>query len=366
MQEMARELVKRLPRFLDCEVIARSDRDLPAAGVPVHGLLVNDLRGARRALISRAEPDVWLALNAGTAALAPHLSAPVVAYVNGNDFLAPWFGFESVLVRAASRLPRMDGVTRALRARAYRAQVTEGMRACRRIVANSANTRRLVEQALGSGAPPVSVVEPGISEAGFRDDRDGERRARVPRTPLRLLTVTRMSSASRRKNVDGMLRAVASLPEEVVSRYTLVGDGDDRVRFEALASELGVTGRVHFTGSLDRDALILEYLDADLFMLAVNATSHDVEGFGMVYVEASAVGLPVLASRAGGSTDAIVEGVNGLLVNDGSPEAIADGIRAVYEGRVAIDPAAARSVAERYRWSAVTERLVRELKAAGS
>lgn len=363
---MARELVRRLPEFLDCEVVARSDRDLPAAGVPVHGLLVNDLRGARRALASRAEPDVWLALNAGTAALAPWLGAPLVAYVNGNDFLAPWFGFESLLVRAASRIPRTDGLTRALRTRAYRAQVMEGMRACSRVVANSANTRRLVEQALGSGAPPISVVEPGISEAGFRDDRDAERRSRMPRTPLRLLTVTRMSSASRRKNVDGMLRAVASLPEEVVSSYTLVGDGDDRVRFEVLASDLGIAERVHFTGSLDRDALILEYLDADLFMLAVNATPHDVEGFGMVYVEASAAGVPVLASRAGGSTDPIVEGVNGLLVNDGSPEAIADGIRAVYEGRMSIDPAAARSVAERYRWSAVTERLVRELRAAVS
>lgn len=362
MQVLARELVARLSALADCRIIARADREIPETDLPVLAVLRNDLSDSRTQLARWAEPDVWLALNAGTSALAPFLRAPLVTYVNGNDLLEPWFGFDGSLVRALDRLPRTDRVTRFLRRRGYRASALAGARASRLLIANSINTKALVERALGPDSPPVHIVEPGVMDSFFRDERDAELRSRAAGSPLRLLTVSRLSSATRRKNVDGMLRAVASLPAGVVARYTITGDGDDRPRLESLASELGISDRVQFTGALHASDVVELYQDTDLFMLASTATSRDVEGFGIVYMEASASGVPSLGSLSGGATDAIIPGENGLLVQDGSPEAIAEGILAVFEQQVRVDPAAARAVAGRYRWSLVADRMLKELQ----
>lgn len=362
MQVLARELISQLANRAECHVVARADRELPASDVPVLPILRNNLAGAAGLLAPAGNPNVWLALNAGMAALAPHLGAPLVTYVNGNDLLEPWFGFEAPLIRVLDRLPRTYRITRAMRRRAYRMSALAGTRASQLLIANSTNTRWLVEQHLGTRHPTIRVVEPGVSDSFFQSEQDARRRSRVAGTPLRLLTVSRLSSASRRKNVDGMLRAVASLPPGVVAGYTIVGDGDDRSRLERLAMELGIGDRVRFTGPLRTEDILELYAEADLFMLASSATDRDVEGFGIVYMEASASGVPSLGSRTGGAVDAIVEGKNGLLVQDSSPLSIAAGIVSVFEKRVDIDPAAAREVAERFRWSAVADRILAALQ----
>ena len=90
--------------------------------------------------------------------------------------------------------------------------------------------------------------------------------------------------------------------------YTVVGDGDDRGRLENRARELGVERRVEFRGSLGQKELLEAYRRADLFVLASRASRSDVEGFGIVYLEAAASGVPSLCSREGGATDAVVDG----------------------------------------------------------
>jgi phosphatidylinositol alpha-1,6-mannosyltransferase len=103
--------------------------------------------------------------------------------------------------------------------------------------------------------------------------------------------------------------------------------------------------------------LLAQYRDNDLFVLPVKATRTDVEGFGLVYAEAAASGLPVLASRAGLATDAIVDGTSGILLDSSSPEAIKDGIVRFLRERARFAEERVRAVAEAFRWRCVAPRV---------
>jgi len=175
------------------------------------------------------------------------------------------------------------------------------------------------------------------------------------------VTVTRLTKHSARKNVDGVLHAIARLEDAVDIHYTVVGDGDDRQRLENLACKLGLADRVTFAGRLSNAELLACYRNADLFVLASKATRYDIEGFGIVYMEASASGVPVICSAEGGATDAVSEGTNGIIIADSSATSIATGIRHMFTQRKLFPPEQVRGFAEGYRWPDVTARLRAEL-----
>jgi phosphatidylinositol alpha-1,6-mannosyltransferase len=139
----------------------------------------------------------------------------------------------------------------------------------------------------------------------------------------RLLSVCRLVP---RKGVDTVLRALARIaPTHPNVSYTVVGTGPDEPRLRALASELGVAGRVCFRGRVDDATLQREYANCDLFVLTCRRTEDgSVEGYGLVYFEAAAWGRPVLAGRSGGEVDAVVDGETGRLVDGSSVDAVAD------------------------------------------
>ncbi len=131
-----------------------------------------------------------------------------------------------------------------------------------------------------------------------------------------LLTVCRLVP---RKGVDLVLR---SLPELLRSFpdlvYVVVGDGPERRRLQTLAAGLGVARSVRWEGRIAHAEIRHYFAACDLFVLAPRNLEPDVEGFGLVYLEAAAAGKPVVASDAGGIADAVVNGETGLLVPEGS------------------------------------------------
>lgn len=129
-----------------------------------------------------------------------------------------------------------------------------------------------------------------------------------------------------RKNLDGLLRAFAvGAPADAT--LVVIGQGPERVGLEALAAELGIVDRVRFTGRLSRADLTTEYGRATGFALVSHA-----ETFGVVWAEALAAGLPVLATRCGGPED-FVSAESGVLVED-LPDAIAAGMAELCAGIV--------------------------------
>jgi len=121
-----------------------------------------------------------------------------------------------------------------------------------------------------------------------------------------------------RKGMDLVLQAMSRITKhrkDVV--YLLGGSGEDRQRLERLSVELGIEKYVRFMGRIPNERLPTFYSLADVFVMPVRSEPPDVEGFGIVFLEANACETPVIGSCSGGIPDAVVEGETGLLVDEG-------------------------------------------------
>ena len=99
------------------------------------------------------------------------------------------------------------------------------------------------------------------------------------------------------------------------SRLVIVGEGPEMSRLRALASDLGVAGRVAFEGAARFDQLPAYFATADVFVHPNRVEHGDFEGFGIVFLEAAAAGIPAIGGRSGGVPESVEEGVTGLLVS---------------------------------------------------
>ncbi|WP_103019753.1 glycosyltransferase family 4 protein [Salinibacter altiplanensis] len=174
------------------------------------------------------------------------------------------------------------------------------------------------------GVPPnrLHVVPNGTNPTRFRPHGGTAVRDRlgVGERPM-LLTVGRLVP---RKGVDTVLRALPRLAASVPTvQYVVAGTGPDRDRLERLALRQGVRDWVHFVGHVADETLPLYYSAADLFVMPAREAPPNVEGFGLVFLEANACGTAVVGARSGGVPDAIVNGETGLLVPPSDPRALA-------------------------------------------
>ena len=103
-------------------------------------------------------------------------------------------------------------------------------------------------------------------------------------------------------------------------------DGHERGRLEALVAELGVGKQVFFAGIVPESELTAYYAASDIFLLPNRVHEGDIEGFGIVFLEAAASGKPVIGGNSGGVPEAVQRDVTGLLV-DGSVNEVVKAIR---------------------------------------
>jgi phosphatidylinositol alpha-1,6-mannosyltransferase len=185
-------------------------------------------------------------------------------------------------------------------------------------IANSESTRRLAES---RGLSPVRTITIGVParyfevKRGERSDAELEQR-RAGRTVL--LTVGRLV---RRKGVSWFVRNV--LPQLSNVLYLVVGVGPERDEIVRAASEAGTSDQLWLVGQVSAERLLDLMSGSDVFVMPNIEVPGDVEGFGIVAIEAAASGLPVVASRLEGIPDAIADGQNGTLVEPGDAAAFA-------------------------------------------
>lgn len=150
----------------------------------------------------------------------------------------------------------------------------------------------------------------------------------IPASALVLLSVGRLV---RRK---GFQRVIAQLPELLRQGldpyYLICGEGTMATELQTFAKELGVAERVILAGYVPDHQLASYYQATDIFVMPTfyDTQAKSIEGFGIVYIEASYFGKPVVASRIGGVGEAVLHGKTGLLVN---PEAPTELFQALYE-----------------------------------
>jgi phosphatidylinositol alpha-1,6-mannosyltransferase len=213
-------------------------------------------------------------------------------------------------------------------------------------------TRSRLAEALDEQAAKLRRLAPGVDTEMFSPQVDGSRRRAELGWTDRPVVVC-VSRLMPRKGQDMLVRALPEIRKRAGDvGLLLVGGGPSRSRIEALAKEHDVEADVHITGSLPFAELAGYYRAGDVFAMPCRERlgGLDVEGLGMVFLEAAACGLPVVAGRSGGSTDAVVDGESGVLVDGDSVEAIATQI-----ADLLTDPKRAAEMGARGRaWAAQT------------
>lgn len=146
--------------------------------------------------------------------------------------------------------------------------------------------------------------------------------------PFVMLTV---STLTRRKGQIQIIKAMELLKEKYPQIvYIIVGDGPERSNLENEVQRGKLKDQVYFLGLVPYIEVLEFYHNANLFILTsrliVDHPIEGIEGFGIVFLEANACGLPVIGSRVGGIPDVVKEGETGLLVDPENPAEIADAI----------------------------------------
>lgn len=187
-------------------------------------------------------------------------------------------------------------------------------------------TRRRIAAGLSpAAASRMRRLAPGVDETVFHAGAGGaEIRARygLGDRPV-VVCVSRLVP---RKGQDALIhawpRVLKAVPDAAL---LLVGGGPYRPSLERLRTELDVTGSVRITGEVPWGELPAHYDAGNVFAMPCRTRRHglDVEGLGIVYLEASATGLPVIAGDSGGAPDAVLPGETGFVVDGRSVAAVA-------------------------------------------
>lgn len=177
--------------------------------------------------------------------------------------------------------------------------------------------RRRLEPAIGS-LTSLRRLAPGVDIDTFHPSVDGtvvRKRHDLGDRPV-IVCVSRLVH---RKGQDTLVRAMPHVLKKVPDAVLLiVSDGPHRAAIEKLARDLDVTRSVVFTGKISWEDLPSHYAAGDVFAMPCRTRwgGLDVEGLGIVYLEASATGLPVIAGDSGGAPDAVLDGETGYVVAD--------------------------------------------------
>ena len=283
-----------------------------------------------------------------------------------------WFGAAAPLGLLSSRVRRSSGISRTV-ASTHGHEVgwarTPGTRRALRAIGNrndvvtylGAYTKKILAPALGpnptltqlaSGVDPA-VFRPGVGGSGIRS------RYGLGDRPV-VVCISRLVA---RKGQDTLVRALPSIRARIPdAALLLVGDGPHRATIERLARELDVSDAVVCTGPVPWEELPAHYDAGTVFAMPCRTrrAGWDVEGLGIVYLEASATGLPVVVGTSGGAPDAVLPGETGELVRGADVDQVARVI-----GDLLADPDRARKLGERgrewvteqWQWSTIAGRL---------
>lgn len=219
------------------------------------------------------------------------MNIPMVVIVHGKDFL--------------------DYRVSAIR----RAQLRWNLRRAEWVVANSRMTAELLYN-FGVPRGKTIVVTPSVSPHRPASQAAKQLVARLLGSSSGPLFVT-VARLVNRKNQSRIIRLLPRLlPSAPNLRYCVVGDGPDRQKIKTLVRQLGLESSVLITGRLSDDERSAIYERSTAFIMLPQHDRREIEGFGIVYAEAMAAGLPIIANTSAGIRELIHHGQNGYVIDE--------------------------------------------------
>jgi phosphatidyl-myo-inositol dimannoside synthase len=285
---------------------------------------------------------------------------------------AVWFGAAAPLGLLAAGLKERTGIKRAVAlTHGHEAgwAALPGARQLLRRVARGNDVvtylgeyfRSRLDRAIG-GLTTLEQLAPGVDTDAFSPSASGEA-VRVRHGLVDRPVVVCVSRLVPRKGQDTLIRSLPLIRRQVPDAALLiVGGGPYRSTLEGLAARCGVTPHVVFTGTVPWPELPDHHAAGDVFAMPCRTRRGglDVEGLGIVYLEASAVGRPVVAGDSGGAPDAVREGITGYVVPGRDVPALAERLVALLSDSTLAErlgTAGRAWVEESWRWDTQADRL---------
>ncbi len=235
------------------------------------------------------------------------------------------------------------------------------------VIANSSSTRALLEPYLPTtpGRPSVQVIHPGVRLNEFdRAAEDGRAWRAANGLDERTLMILTMGRIDPRKNHAAVIRSLRGLSEALGAErplvYVIAGVGRARPALEALARERGVSAMVRFLGGVSAAQRVALFGACDVFAMPGVYDRTDVEGFGIVFVEAGACGKACVAGKVGGQPEAVEHARSGWVVDGTDDAAVSRALRLLLNDATMRRTMglAGRARAEELDWSRVAARTV--------
>jgi phosphatidylinositol alpha-1,6-mannosyltransferase len=225
------------------------------------------------------------------------------------------------------------------------------------IIANSQNTARILRHEWNLPPNRIRLLYPGVDTRRFAPAaRDYNRRVELGwgNRPV-VLTVGRLQH---RKGHDQMILALHEVRRAIPDvLYAIVGDGEQHQSLTELVEQEGLGNYVNFMGEQDDESLVKCYQECDLFVLPNREISKDIEGFGMVLLEAQACGKPVVAGNSGGTAETMQIPETGRIVSCDGPNELASVVIELLNDtdlRAQMGTKAREWVVEYFDWSVLT------------
>ena len=242
--------------------------------------------GIGRIHCARSLPEAWIALM-----IKKTLGIPYDCYIHGEDI----------------------EMARSSRELSFMAQ--HALLGADKLICNSHNSMRLLTENWRYRHDQVLIMHPGVDVEEFKPTPYSAvtRKALGWSDRMVILTVSRLQ---KRKGHDILIQTMPALVEKFPDiLYAVVGGGNQLPYLESLVKELKLEQHVMFMGKVNDDKMIECYQQCDLFVLPNRQVDRDVEGFGMVLLEAQASGKPVIAGDSGGTAETMVVDDTGFVVD---------------------------------------------------
>ena len=227
------------------------------------------------------------------------LDIPYLCYVHGED------------VETASTSRELSWIVR------------KALKHTKYLVCNSQNTANILLNNWNVSSDKIKIIHPGVDATQFIP-APTEQKIRLQlgwkKSPV-ILTVGRLQE---RKGQDMLIRSLPLIKTKYPDiLYAIVGNGEQRSKLEQLVEELNLQDHVLFMSELSDAEMIQCYQQCDIFILPNRTVGRDIEGFGMVLVEAQACAKPVIAGNSGGTAETMLLEETGLIIDCTQPELIA-------------------------------------------
>ena len=207
-------------------------------------------------------------------------------------------------------------------------RIVNSLHKAHHILAISAATRERIWTCCGGQKKPVRIWNPPISIPLVPDNEVQLQAKEIwGDAAPRLLSVARLEE---RKGLDTAIAAFAKIAREYPQgRYVIAGQGTQEPRLRAQAMHLGIDRKIDFIGTVSEPLRTALYASADIFILPAKPKDDDIEGFGLVFLEAGYWATPSVAGHAGGAAEAVEDGITGLHCDGNDAGSVALAIKKI-------------------------------------